>query len=198
MSRSVDLTLRMAESSEKAAALLKKQELRMPIRPEDRLPILPEDITSLHDENLMDLFVKFTSWVDYVSVQVACAQIDERASQRTVDLAEANALIAGWTGGREDRIAIARAKQAADPEVIRLYDESYHEEDDDADVGAVADRRLRVQDEQRQLRHGRRPVHADRGQQLGLARELRRAGLLVHAGGRDREPDARGLARRPG
>jgi hypothetical protein len=113
----------MSESSEKAAALLKKQELRMPIRPEDRLPILPEDITSLHDENLMDLFVKFTSWVDYVSVQVACAQIDERASQRTVDLAEANALIAGWTGGREDRIAIARAKQASDPEVTRLSDE---------------------------------------------------------------------------
>lgn len=122
MSR-VDLTLRMSEASEKAAADIKKQGLRLFDRPEDRIPRLPEDITAVHDENLMALFTGITSWLDYVSVQVACAQIDERAAQRTVDQAEASALINGWSGDRADRVAIARAKQAIDPEVIRVIDE---------------------------------------------------------------------------
>jgi len=120
---SKNITLRMAEASEKAAATLEKQGLKLYDQPEDRIPRLPEDITALHEEELMDLFVGLTAWLDYVSVQVACAEIDERAAQRVLDQAEATALIAGWSGERADRVAIARAKQAINPEVNRLLAE---------------------------------------------------------------------------
>jgi hypothetical protein len=113
MARGVDITLRMSEASEKAAAELKKQGLRIPNQPEDRLPRLPEDITSIHDEELMVLFGSVTSWLDYVSVQVACAEVDERASQRILDQAEASALIGSYKG----------PAAVLDPEVIRIKEE---------------------------------------------------------------------------
>jgi hypothetical protein len=120
---SIDITLRLSEQSAKAVADLQKQGLRVPAQPEDRLPRLPNDITSLHDENLMVLFTEITSWLDYVAVQVACAEIDERALQRSLDYAEAGALIGGWSGDRADRVSIARAKQAVAPEVQRIQAE---------------------------------------------------------------------------
>lgn len=123
MARGVDITLRMSESSEKAAAELKKQGLRIPNQPEDRLPRLPEDITSIHDEDLMVLFGSVTSWLDYVSVQVACAEIDERASQRVLDQAEASALIGSYKGPASDRITMAKAAAVLDPEVVRIKTE---------------------------------------------------------------------------
>lgn len=113
--------LRMSDASEKAAADLKGQGFRVATRPlVDKIPKLPKDITSLHDENLMQLFSEFTSWVDYLSVQVSCAQVDERAAQKALDLAEANAMISGWVGGRDARVALAKAKLATDPKVISL------------------------------------------------------------------------------
>lgn len=123
MARGVDITLRMSEASEKAAAELKKQGLRIPDQPVSRLPRLPEDITSVHDENLMALFTEITSWLDYVSVQVACAEVDERASQRILDQAEASALLASYKGPASDRITMAKAAVSLDPEVIRIKTE---------------------------------------------------------------------------
>ncbi len=113
----------MAEHSEKAAAELAKQGLRIPNQPEDRLPRLPADITSIHDEELMVLFGAVTSWLDYVSVQVACAEIDERASQSLLDQAEASAVLSSYKGPQADRITMAKANAALDPEVIRLKGE---------------------------------------------------------------------------
>jgi hypothetical protein len=123
MARGVDLTLRMAETSERAAAELKKQGLRIPNQPEDRLPRLPQDITSIHDEELMVLFGCITSWLDYVSVQVACAEIDERASQNVLDQAEASAIIGAYKGPSQDRITMAKAAAVLDPEVVRVKGE---------------------------------------------------------------------------
>lgn len=116
--------LRMSDASEKAAADLKGQGFRVATRPlVDKIPKLPKDITSLHDENLMQLFSEFTSWVDYLSVQVACAQVDERAAQRALDAAEAKAMASGWEGGRDARVALAKAKLATDPTVMALSEE---------------------------------------------------------------------------
>ena len=118
------MSLRMFEQSEKIADELRQQGIRVASKPlVDSIPRLPKDITSLSDEDLMDLFVNVTSWVDYMSVQVAAAQIDERAAQRALDYAEAQAMVDGWGGGRDSRVAVAKAKRSLDPKVIQLHDE---------------------------------------------------------------------------
>lgn len=124
----IDVSLRMHEQSEHAAALLKKQGFRLTNKPDMSIPVLPEDITSIGDEDLMDLFVELTAWNDYISVQVACAQIDERAAQRVLDYAEATALAGAHGGSSADRVAVSKAKVAIDPEVRRIredLDEKY-------------------------------------------------------------------------
>lgn len=119
-----EVSLRMSEASETAAATLKGQGFRVATKPlVDKIPSLPRDITSLVDESLMELFVNITSWVDYLSVQVSLAQIDERAAQRALDLAEATAMADGWSGGRDARVALAKAKLATDPKVVALSED---------------------------------------------------------------------------
>lgn len=120
--RPVDLTLRMSEASEQAHAKLLKQQLRLPEQPDYEIPGLPEDITELDDQMLMALFTLLTSWADYVTGQLACAQIDERSIQKSLDISEATALLGGWKGGSDARVAIAKAAVATDPEVLRLRD----------------------------------------------------------------------------
>lgn len=99
------------------------QGLSLPDMPQKEVPSLPRDITSLSDEDLMELFVALTAWNDYASVQVVFAQVDERDCQRVLDLAEARAVAANWTGGRDDRVAIAKAKIATDDQVVKAREQ---------------------------------------------------------------------------
>lgn len=117
------MTFLMGESSRKAAATIAGQGFNTPNKPKYDIPSLPQDITSLGDEELMDLFVSLTGWLDYIAVQVAMAQVDERAAQRSLDIAEASATAANWTGGRDDRVSIAKAKVATDVTVVRSREE---------------------------------------------------------------------------
>lgn len=121
--RQADLTLILHQESETAAAALKKQGLRLFVRPEDTIPVLPEEITSLDDTSLMEMFTSLTAWCDYISVQVSCAQIDERAAQRVLDYAESHALLSGWSGTSAERVAVAKARMASDPSVMALRED---------------------------------------------------------------------------
>jgi len=111
------VTYLLGSDSSAATARLARQGLSLPLRPEFEIPSLPRDITELSDEQLMDAFVELTSWNDYISTQVAAAQVDERAAQRLLDVTEANATASNWSGGRDDRVAITKAKVATDPSV---------------------------------------------------------------------------------
>lgn len=113
------MTYLMGDSSRRAASVISGQGFNTPPKPRYDIPSLPQDITGLGDEDLMDLFVSLTAWMDFIAVQVAMAQVDERASQRDLDIAEASATAANWTGGRDDRVAIAKAKVATDAVVVR-------------------------------------------------------------------------------
>ena len=94
------------------------QGVNLPLNPGGDIPPLPKDVTSLSEESLMELFVSLTGWSDYASTQAVFAQIDERDAQRNLDMAEASATSTNWTGGRDDRVAIAKAKVASDPGVV--------------------------------------------------------------------------------
>jgi hypothetical protein len=93
-------------------------------KPGYSIPDLPRDITELDDEGLMDLFVQFTQWNDHLSGAHALAVINEREAQRNVDVAEARAMMANWTGAKGgDKVTVIKAQVTASPEVDELYDD---------------------------------------------------------------------------
>lgn len=107
-------------NSSNAMEVLDGKGLRLSKKPKLEIPVLPRDITDLNDEDLMDLFVQFTSWTDYLSGQLAVSAIDEREADRAVSTAEAQAMLNNWKGGSGDRVAIAKAQIAIDPKVAAL------------------------------------------------------------------------------
>lgn len=106
-----------------ALGLLAQQGLTRIEQPEGEAPRLPPSITDVGDEELMDLFTELTTWHDYVAYQVACAAVDERGAQRKLDQAEAHAMLNGWGGGSDGRVAVAKARIQTDPKVQQLREE---------------------------------------------------------------------------
>lgn len=109
--------LRTDAVSRTAVRQLAEQGFRVPNYPDSEIPFLPPDITGLGDESLMDLFVCLTAWTDFVGMQVACAQIDERSASRALDAAEAS-LYSRSTSSSE-RVTDLKAKVAAHPDVLK-------------------------------------------------------------------------------
>lgn len=112
----------MSRSSDALTSLSKKG-MKLAEKPRYEIPTLPRDITELGDEDLMDLFVMLTAWNDHISGEAAVAAIEERQAQRSVDVAEAQAMLSGWKGGSGDRVAIAKAQIAVDPTVVALHED---------------------------------------------------------------------------
>lgn len=46
------------------------------------------------------------------------AAIDERAAETLYDKAKAIAVVKGWTGGKEDRVTLAKARMEEDDDVV--------------------------------------------------------------------------------
>lgn len=106
--------------SKDVLASLNKLGFSLPNKPDFDIPELPRDITELDDEGLMDLFVQFTQWNDYLAGAMAIAIVNERESQRTVDNAEAAALLNNWTGAKGDRVTLVKATIQASDEMKEL------------------------------------------------------------------------------
>lgn len=114
------MSLRLGPASQKAAQALADQGLQLWGQPQIEMPILPPDLTAIGDEDLMILYSLLTSWSDYISTQVSCAQVDERAAERR--LAHAENLLMISSGSNGDRVTYARAQVAADTGIIALKD----------------------------------------------------------------------------
>ena len=136
MSLSQDLEdleeMRMGTASYDAAERMVRQGLRVVPRPlGDDIPQLPRNVTDMPDENLMELFTKVTSWVDYLSVQHAAAEIDERATKRTLDAHGALAMLGDdeeSTPKRKESVSAAKARRDAHPKTVELtkqYDDAH-------------------------------------------------------------------------
>lgn len=65
------------DASVRASRFVKNLGFRLPSEPEYDIPSLPADITSISDQELMELFSEIISWIDYTEVYFVSAQIDE-------------------------------------------------------------------------------------------------------------------------
>ena len=100
---------------------LNKLGIALTAKPDFNIPSLPRDITELDDEGLMDLFVQFTQWNDYLAGAQAVAIVNEREAQRSVDQAEASEMLKNWTGTKGDRVALVKAQIESNPQIKELY-----------------------------------------------------------------------------
>lgn len=112
------MSLRLGVASRGAVDALSAQGLPLYPQPEVEMPYLPADLTSVDDEGLMQLYSLLTAWSDFVSAQVAAAQVDERSAERRLTHTE-NVLMAS-SGDRGDRVTFARAQIAIDPTIVAM------------------------------------------------------------------------------
>jgi len=94
---------RLGDSASRAVRKVKIDGLELPARPDYTRPQLPSDITAISAEELMELFSEITSWLDYIEVQLAAAQIDEKYEEQQLEEVRAHEQVeASRTDSRTD------------------------------------------------------------------------------------------------
>lgn len=96
-------------------------------RPDGDQVSLPDDITDISSEELGGLFTRLTAWTDYISSQLALAQLEERSALRKKEFTE-NTLLVKRMGAqvKGERITAIKAELSVHPEVM-LLDNTYEE-----------------------------------------------------------------------
>lgn len=108
---------------DEAALQVEADGLGIPGRPsEDIPPQLPNDLPDMSSRALMALFVELTQWMEYQGVRLVRARTLESTLEDAIEKRTAMLIIAGW-GGKDDRVAVARAQAAIDDEIQGLKDE---------------------------------------------------------------------------
>lgn len=113
------MSLRYGSVAKTAIDALAAQGISTPRKPDYNVPSLPHDLTDMGDEDLMVLYSELTAYADFVSVQVSCAQVDERSLEKQLSALE-NSKMLRSEGKSENRVTFARAQVAVDPEVVEI------------------------------------------------------------------------------
>lgn len=122
MRAKTNLSAKLAAESLAAKQALEKEGLHLPEQPKFHIPEVPTRITEMDDPGLMNLFVRHTRWRGYLTGQLALAEVDERYAEDLLAKLEAESLIKNWGGTREDRVTLAKAHRANDPDVQEATD----------------------------------------------------------------------------
>lgn len=117
------MSLRLGDASEKAVSALAQQGINM-WPSQSKQVVLPADISSVDSDVLSNLFTKLTAWSDYVSGQLAAAQVDEKAAEKKLDFATNKLLVSRSNNSTKgERVTMIKAEIALDPMVIKLEEE---------------------------------------------------------------------------
>lgn len=105
--------------SERAITRLAREGITLPGKPTFEVPTLHDDLSSYNDDALMEVFIRFTSWADYLNTLAAAAMVDERAAETALEIIQARVLVGGWGGTAKDRVTVAKAERSMDPDVVK-------------------------------------------------------------------------------
>lgn len=93
-------------------------------RPETSQAKLPNDITDLSSEQLAEMFTVLTAWADFIAAELMAAQLAERSSLKTKELAEDRMLnVKMLAAAKGDRVTYVKAQVAAEPSIVELDSE---------------------------------------------------------------------------
>lgn len=112
-------TLQMAHASLEAKRKLDLQKIFMPSRPGSEYPDLPEDPTELDDSALMRAMTQFTKWAEFLSAQLAVAEVDERSADAYLARVKAIKALANST---EKTVTAAKARAWEDEDFVTAHD----------------------------------------------------------------------------
>lgn len=104
----------------KAAMRKISKQLAMPSRPSGDLPKIPENLADITDNGLMKVFTRVCEWIDYVEVQLALGQIDEKDAANELDDIESFVYVRSQ---EKDSVTAIKAIVAQDEDV---KDAKYH------------------------------------------------------------------------
>lgn len=107
----------MGESSTRAIRWARNQGFRLAEEPEYDIPKLPPDVTSENDQILMILFAEIVSWIDWIEVQLTCAQIDEKSAELALEKKQAELMI---MSKGEKTVSASKSQAFTDDEFIEL------------------------------------------------------------------------------
>jgi hypothetical protein len=97
-------------------------QLEEPDAPDFKLPKLEPDIDDLTGKELMNLFVMFTRWADYLQNQLAIEEIHERYADAEVRRLEGLYMIANKPERVSEAVTWVRAGMESDPDIAKARD----------------------------------------------------------------------------
>ena len=83
------IELQIAEASSRAISKLKGQGLTVNETFDYDSPNLPKDITSMSDEDVMDLYAKYVAYLEFINLQLWCAEVDKSEAEKDMNLNKA-------------------------------------------------------------------------------------------------------------
>lgn len=108
------IELKVAEASSKTINSLKKQGLLVSESFGYDAPVLPSDITGMMEEEVMDLYTKYVAYLEFINLQLWCAQVDKSEAEKVLNLIRAEKKLALKSSGRA--VAMIDAEIEVDPE----------------------------------------------------------------------------------
>lgn len=119
-SLSMSLTKLVSEESSTTLDSLKSQGFLIERETFIDTPRVPSDVTSLGEEELMELFTHLTSYLAFINTQLACAEIDELNTKKQLDYEAGLLTLSLTTGSNAEKITVARLKVATDPKIVAI------------------------------------------------------------------------------
>lgn len=114
------IELRVAEASNKTIAMLKSQGLLVNEEYGYDAPSLPGDITGMSDEQVMELYAKYVAYLEFINLQLWCAQVDKSEAEKIMNLKRAGKKLELKNSGKA--VAMIDAEVEVDPEYREKVD----------------------------------------------------------------------------
>lgn len=108
------IELRAAVASSKAIADLKEQGLVVNEGYGYNAPSLPSDITDMVEEHVMDLYSKYVAYLEFISLQRWCAEVDKVEAEKNLSLIKAKKKLELKSSGKA--LAMIDAEIEVDPD----------------------------------------------------------------------------------
>lgn len=83
------IELKVADASSKTIEVLRHQGLLVNERYGYDAPALPSDITGLSEEQVMDLYAKYVAYLEFINLQLWCADVDKAEAEKNLNLTRA-------------------------------------------------------------------------------------------------------------
>jgi hypothetical protein len=108
------IELKVAEASSKTISALQQQGMDVNQHYGYDAPSLPSDITGMSEEQVMDLYTKYVAYLEFINLQLWCAEVDKSEADKQTALVRARKKLSLKTTGVA--VAMMDAEIEVDPE----------------------------------------------------------------------------------